>query len=88
MPDYNNGKIYMLESKEGNVRYYGSTVETLEERLRKHKVDKKRYEEGKHYITSFEILEYSDCEISLVEDYSCNSKKELETRERWYIETQ
>jgi predicted GIY-YIG superfamily endonuclease len=58
MPDYNNGKIYMLESKEGNVIYYGSTTQTLEERLRKHKYNKKIYEEGKyHYITSFKILE-------------------------------
>ena len=87
MPDYKNGKIYMLESKEGNVRYYGSTVQSLKERLRKHKVDKKRYEEVKNrYYTSYKILEYSDCEISLVEDYPCNNKKELETRERFYIE--
>jgi hypothetical protein len=29
MPDYKNGKIYMIESKEGNIRYYGSTTQTL-----------------------------------------------------------
>ena len=88
MVNYQNAKIYMLESKEGGIRYYGSTTRTLKKRLQGHKKDKKRYEEGKtnHYTTSFKILEYEDCEISLVEDYSCNSKKELEIRERWYIE--
>ena len=88
MSDYKNGKIYMIESKIGNVRYYGSTVQTLKQRLTKHKTDKKRYEEGKKtsYKTSYQILDYDDYEISLVQVFSCRSKKELETRERWYIE--
>src|SRR5210317_1918361 len=79
MPNYQNGKIYMLESKEGGVRYYGSTVQTLKERLRQHK-------KQKGYITSQEVLKYDDCKIILVVNYPCNSRKELETRERFYIE--
>jgi len=88
MPNYQNGKIYMIESKEGNVRYYGSTTQTLKERLTLHKSNKKRYENGKKisYKTSHQILDYEDYQISLVEDFPCSSKKELETRERWYIE--
>ncbi len=71
----------MIESKEGNVRYYGSTVQDLKKRLIVHRsVIKKRY------ITSKEVLKYDDCKIILVELYPCNSKKELETRERYYIE--
>jgi len=79
MPNYQNGKIYMLESKEGGVRYYGSTVQTLKERLRQHK-------KQKGYITSQEVLKYDDCKIILVVNYPCNSRKELETKEREYIE--
>ena len=88
MPNYQNGKIYMIESKEGDMRYYGSTVQTLKRRLTSHKSNKKRYENGKKtfYNTSHQILDYDDYEISLVEDFQFNSRKELETRERWYIE--
>lgn len=88
MPNYQNGKIYILKSKIGNMRYYGSTVRTLKQRLNEHKTNKKRYENGKttSYKTSYQILDYDDYEISLVEDFSCSSKQELETRERWFIE--
>ena len=78
MCDYKNGKIYKLESKEGNVRYYGSTTQTLKERLRIHKKN--------NNTTSRDILKYDDCKIILIENYPCSSKKELETRERFYIE--
>jgi hypothetical protein len=33
------------------------------------------------------VLKWDDTEIILIEDYPCNSKKELETRERYYIES-
>jgi hypothetical protein len=33
------------------------------------------------YTSSYEMFEYTDCDISLVENYPCNNRKELEKRE-------
>jgi hypothetical protein len=40
-----------------------------------------------NYITSFEILNYGDCQILLLENYVATSKKELRLREGHYIKT-
>lgn len=82
MPNYQNGKIYMIESLEGNCRYYGSSITTLARRLAEHRSTIKR---GKKYITSKEVLKYSDARILLVESFPCNSKMELEAKEATYI---
>ena len=84
---YVNGKIYkIVDNTNGNI-YVGSTIEKLKERLRKHKVKYKLYLQGKPtYTSSFKILENNDYHIELLEDYPCNSKKELETKEREHIE--
>ena len=87
MEDYSQGKIYKIISSECDLVYYGSTVKTLNERLRKHKLDYKRQLiEPNYYVTSFELLKQNNYEIVLVENYPCNSKKELRLRERFYIE--
>jgi len=84
---YKTGKIYKLVNDENDDEYYGSTIQTLKERFRSHKTDYKRYLNGKdHFTTSFEILKYTSCKIILVENFPCNSRYELEVRERYYIE--
>lgn len=86
MNKYNNGKIYKIISNETDKIYIGSTTKTLDERLRTHKYDYKYYSSGKyHYISSFEIVKYEDCNIILLENFPCNSKKELQEREQHYI---
>jgi hypothetical protein len=86
MEDYSQGKIYKIISSECDLVYYGSTVETLDERLRIHLEQYKRYLKEKfNYITSFKLLEKENYEIVLVENYPCNSKKELRLREGEYI---
>jgi len=86
MSDYSQGKIYMITTNKIYEVYIGSTIQTLEERLSSHKSDYKRWLKGeKKYCTSFEILQYDDCEILLVEDYPCESKKELRLKEGEYI---
>jgi hypothetical protein len=79
MNGYENGKIYRLECN--SLVYYGSTKQTLEERFRHHK--------GQGNKTSSTILfEIGDeVKIQLVEEYPCNSKRELELREQYYIST-
>ena len=82
MPNYQNGKIYMIESLEGKCRYYGSTVQKLCVRLSEHRRNYKR-ETGK--FTSKKVLCYNDAKILLVENYPCNSKEELYMKEGYYI---
>jgi hypothetical protein len=87
MPDYQKAKIYRIVSNVCDLVYYGSTCETLSQRLAQHRANYKRYLEGKNNnVTSFEIIEKGNYEIVLVENYPCNSKEELHRRERFYIE--
>ena len=81
MVNYQNSKIYMIESLEGDCKYYGSTTQTLAQRLTQHK---SKVKSGKN-IKSKEILKYNDAKILLVELYPCNSKTELEAKEAEYI---
>ena len=79
---YTKGKIYCLKSCQTNKIYIGSTKQILNERFRKHKCDYNRYLNGKcHYMTSFDILQYDDAYIELIEEYPCENKAQLERRE-------
>jgi hypothetical protein len=85
--DFSNGKIYRIRSAHSELPYIGSTVDSLEERFRKHNDKYKSWKRGNsNYNTSHEILKYDDAYIELVEKYSCNSRQELEAREGTYIE--
>ena len=86
MPDYSKGKIYKIISSECDDVYYGSTVLPLNDRLSKHERSYKQYLNGNYGCnTSFKIIEKGNYEIVLVENYQCNSRKELEMREGEYI---
>jgi hypothetical protein len=82
MPDFSRGKIYKITG--GGLTYYGSTtLKYLSQRLSGHKQDKQR---AKMNGSCFQILDYPDCQITLVESYSCNNVNELRARERFFIE--
>jgi hypothetical protein len=86
MPDYSQGKIYKIISTDCDLVYYGSCAIPLNIRLSIHKSDYKSFLEGRfHYLTSFELIKQNNYEIVLVEDYPCDSRKELELREGEYI---
>ena len=81
---YQNGKIYKIVDNGYNKTYYGSTVETLSNRMSKHRAMYKYNQKQKHNYTVFSIFdEYGveNCKIELVELCPCNSKDELEKRE-------
>lgn len=79
MNGYENGKIYKLECN--GLVYYGSTILSLEERFRHHK-------RSSNTCSSKILFEIgNEVKIELVEDYPCNSKRELEIREQYYIST-
>ena len=81
MPDYQNGKIYKLWSPSKNLVYYGSTTQTLSQRLASHIRDNKR---ENHQCISKLVLECEDYKIELVEEYPCNNKQQLERKEGEY----
>jgi hypothetical protein len=87
MPDYQKGKIYKLYSPSKNLVYYGSTCETLSQRLAKHKYANKVYNEGlvKHNCYSSLIFDCGDYKIELIEEYPCNNKTQLLNKEAEYI---
>ena len=88
MPNYQNGKIYKIINDENDLVYYGSTTVPLWQRMGKHRVEHKRYLEGKRTrnITSFDILKYKNAQIVLVEDCPWDRKEQLTARERFWIE--
>jgi hypothetical protein len=67
-----------LYSLEGDEIYIGSTINSLAERLSIHKYHHKHELSCKSKIL-FE--KYKEVKIELIEDFPCNSKKELERRE-------
>tara|TARA_R110001599_G_scaffold285071_1_gene487286 strand:+ start:354 stop:794 length:441 start_codon:yes stop_codon:yes gene_type:complete len=74
MRDYNLGKIYQITCDKGV--YIGSTIMTLKRRLWFHK-----------YGDICKSLDNCDnLIITLIEDYPCNSEKELNKREQYWIE--
>ena len=76
----NKGMIYKLYH-EGGV-YYGSTTQTLKERLGHHKYDSKtRNKTSKKLFKNGSIPK-----IELLEEVEFNDIKELRERERYYIE--
>ena len=79
--NYEHSKIYKIYSESANLTYYGSTCKPLVVRFAQHK----RYPKDK--CTSSKVLEYDDAKIELVEEYPCQSRKELEKREGYYQDT-
>jgi hypothetical protein len=82
MPNYQLGKIYSIRSHMTEMIYIGSTCNTLSRRMANHKDTMKRWKSGVGAkTTSYDILEYGDAYIELIEEYPCNSKILLEKRE-------
>ena len=83
MTKYQNGKIYKIVSPHTEKVYVGSTCKTLKARLSNH-ISEFKIDSG---ITSRHVLQFGDYDIVLIENHSCENVKELETRERFYIES-
>jgi len=84
---YHHSKIYKIICNDTGKQYIGSTILPIEKRLKKHKCDKKQYEDDKSYsfkCASYELLD--NCRIELIEEYNCEIEKELKIREQYHIE--
>ena len=78
MNKYKNGKIYEITSNNTDLVYVGSCITTLNVRLTLHNSRRK--------CSSKYILECGDYNINLIEYFSCNNKRELESREQYWID--
>jgi hypothetical protein len=84
---YQLGKIYKLTSEHTNKIYIGSTCEKLSRRLICHISHHKRWKNGNgRYITSFVLFELGLVQITLLENCNCDTKNELLSKERYWIE--
>ena len=82
MPDYSRGKIYIIRSYQTDQVYIGSTIQPLSNRMVTHRGMYKSYKlGGTNYTSSFEVIQFYDAYIELVENYPCNSNEELHRRE-------
>jgi len=80
MVNYENAKIYKLYHKDSDKYYIGSTTVSLNLRFNDHK-------SPKNACKSKCLFEYDTLPtIELIENYSCNCKTELRTREQYHID--
>ena len=85
--DYSNSRIYQIVDRTTGETYIGSTTLSLEGRLMYHKRDYMLFLEGLHpYITSFKILKDDNYDMSVIDEVSCETKRELCAIERKHIE--
>ncbi len=75
---YQRGQIYAIRSHQTDLIYIGSTIEPLHKRFYNHK-------KKSNLCSSREIIQYNDAYIELIENYPCNSKKELCRKEGEHI---
>ena len=82
------GKLYEIIDNVNNNRYIGSTSQIqLSNRISSHRTDFKKWLNGKtNNCGSYEILKNDNWTYYLLENYPCNDKEELRSRERYYIE--
>ena len=82
MNKFQQGKIYSIRSHQTDKIYIGSTINRLSRRINQHRSAYKKYLiDKKIYVSSYEILKYTDHFIELLEMCPCSNKNELTRRE-------
>ena len=87
--DFSKGKLYKLVSDFTEQVYVGGTIQELSVRKSEHEKGCDRWINEKPnspYVSSFELLKLGECRIELLENFPCNNRRELEERERYWIE--
>jgi hypothetical protein len=86
MPNYRNGKIYLIFCLLTGEIYIGSTTQSLALRIGQHVQCNKQWKKGKGCrLTSFVIIDRGVYRIELIESFPCDSKEELHAREGHHI---
>jgi len=83
------GLIYGIKCETTGLLYIGSTKNTLNYRLSRHKTDLKGYlginKQYRNYRTSFEVLMNDNYKIFKIEEFECSTIKDLNIRESLWI---
>jgi hypothetical protein len=91
MPDFKTSKIYKITNNIDECYYVGTTVRPLEHVLKTLKQEYKNYQKEKKlgaYLSLFDLFDkygVDNCEIKLIKNFECNSKKELYNESTKYI---
>jgi hypothetical protein len=86
MPEYNNSKIYAIKSTQANKYYIGATTKRLCQRIAQHKQNYNKFVQNlADYDSSFDILQFSDAQIQLLESFECKNKDELNAKLQTYM---
>ena len=84
---YANGLIYKVVDLGYNKQYFGSTSESLSQRMVRHRASYRSYKNNPKKSLRNSVYDIFDeygmenCKIELVEYYPCNTKEELRRRE-------
>ena len=84
---YSEGKIYKIVCNTTGLVYIGSTYKQLNTRLKEHKKCFDKYINNlyNHMLSSYFVLIKNNYEIILIENFPCNTQKELLARELYYM---
>ena len=81
MPDYLEGKIYVVYNSIDNAIYIGSTTQSLSNRLSGHRTDSLKAKRKSAFNEAMRLHGPDNFSIKLHHYFVCNSKKELEAEE-------
>ena len=84
MNKYKDGKIYKIICDKSDLIYIGSTIRSLKDRFSAHDSDTKKTR--KNQTCSKYLFKLGECNIVLIEEYSCNNKTELHIREQYWMD--
>ena len=88
---YNKSLIYYFYDRKGKRIYVGSTIARFNKRKADHIYDYEAYMGNKtnkferNYRSSFDIIIQEEYETGILEEYSCENKRQLEHRESEWI---
>ena len=87
--NYSDGKIYCIKDNISKDIYVGHTIQPLNIRLRKHETDYRGFmgfnNKHRNYRSSADVIFNGDYNIHLLEQYPCQTKKDLAKRETLWI---
>ena len=87
--NYSTGKIYCIKDNISKDVYFGHTIQPLHIRLRKHVTDYRGFmglnNKPRNFRGSAEVIFNGDYDIHLLQEYPCETRKELEKIETYWI---
>lgn len=86
MSDYSQGKVYLIYIPGlEEYGYVGSTIQTLQERFKKHKEVAKNQHQYK-FASCVLFDDGNEVCIKLLEDYPCETKQQLLEKEKFWLQ--